>query len=171
MRRISAPYANRTAVVTAIILAIFTLAMDFWNRVAHNTVNIPTPDEKNATLLIFLITLLMLYGIPLIVALLMEKPGNNKKWPIFEACVVAGGILIGVLFFSVSDLVPYPLDQDVIGSLLAYIAMVIAYTFIVKRLVGCWREQNRSGILINSVGVSTVGLILFVASWMMVYFE
>ena len=171
MRRISTSYANKTIATTAGLLAVFTLAVHFWNRVSNNTVNISTPGEKNVALFIFSITLLALYGIPLIVALFTEKIENNKKWPIFEVCVAAAGILIGVIFFSVPDLVPYSLNQDAVGSFLLYTAIVISYSFMAKRLIGCWREQNRAGVLINSIGIVIIGLIIFAGSWMMVYFE
>ena len=156
---------------TASLLAIFTLVIHFCNRISHNTVNISTSDEENTAFIIFVITLLALYGIPLIVSLFTEKSENNKKWPIFEACTIVAGILILVIFVSIPDLVPYPLNQDIVGGLLAYTAIVIAYSFMLKRLMDCWRNRNRGGVLINSLGVLIVGLIIFAASWMMVYFE
>ena len=171
MRQISTLYANKANAATASLLAIFTLAIHFWNRASHNTVNTPTLDEKNAALIIFVTTLLALYIVPFIIALFTEKSENNKKWPILEACIVAVGILISAIFFSIPDLVPYPLNQDIIGGFFAYIAIVIAYSFMLKRLVSCWREQYRGGVLVNAIGVLIVGLIIFAASWMMVYFE
>ena len=171
MKQISTQYANKIIATTASLLAIFTLTVLFWNRTSHNTVSISTPDEKNTAFIIFVITLLALYSIPLIVSLFTEKSENNKKWPIFEACTVVIGILIFVIFVSIPDLVPYPLNQDIVGSFLAYTAIVIAYSFMIKRLDNCWREQYRGGVLVNAIGVLIVGLIIFATSWIMIYFE
>jgi len=160
-----------TITIASGILAVCTFAIHFWNRTLNHTISSSTPDEKNVALIIFLSTLLLLYSMPFIVALLTKKIENNNTWPVFEICVAITGILIIVIFISVPDLVPYPLNQDIVGGILSYIAIVIAYSFMVKRFMSCLKVRSHAGIFINFMGILIMGILLFAGSWMIVYLE
>ena len=136
-------------------------------------VSLPTPEEKHAALLVFIITLIVSYGAALVLHLLSKEASADRRWPIYEIVVVVTGIFLGVMFISVSDLIPGSLGayQDVIGIFLAYVAMILAYTFAVKKGISSWRAGYWRGVLANASVVLVSGVIIFIVSWMTVYFE
>ena len=171
--RLAQPLGNGPIAMAAIALAVITFAVHGWNRISHHVVSLPTPEEKQAALLVFIITLIVGYGVAFVLHLLSKEASGDRRWPIYGIIAVVTGIFLSVMFISVGDLIPGSLGayQDVIGIFLAYVAMILAYTFAVKKAISSWRAGYWSGVIANASVVLVSGAIIFIISGMIVYFE
>ena len=165
--------SNRTFATAATLLAIITFAVHGYNRLSHHVVSTPSPDEKQAAFLFFMITTLVAFSVPIVLTVLKKQTRGDKNWPIYEAIAIAVGFFLAFVFAFVSDLIPGSLGayQDVVGVFLAYILVVNAYSFSISKVIASAREEQWYRVFASGGVLLLTGSTIFIVSWMMVYFE
>lgn len=125
-------------------------------------------EEKRIALLFFIITLLAIYGVPLVLALFTRKTNGDLRWPIYSAITLVVGFFLGILLVFRSDLGNY---QELLTVFLPYVAAIFAYSFATKKGIANLQARYWGKALANIGVVFTAGTIIFFVSWIMVYFE
>ncbi|MEX0649428.1 MAG: hypothetical protein WD200_00320 [Candidatus Andersenbacteria bacterium] len=171
MRHLFALPINNT--IVAILLAAVTYTIQIWNRSSQNTVGLSTPEQKKTALIIFISTLVALYITPFITALLTKRLSSVRKWPTLEILLVVAGIPIAIVMLFSSQLLPYPLNRGIFIAIssMVYVALIAAYSFMIKKLIDRWKDQRDGGMVMSIVGALILGLTIYIMNSIVVYFE
>jgi len=161
---------NKLTITAGILLGAVTFVVHGWNRISNNVVSLPTEGEKSIAFLVFIATILITFTVPFILYLFTKRNSGNSLWPIFEITLITIGVLLGVAFISIADLIPGPY-QDVIGVFLAYVLVVIAYLSTFKKAIVSLGSRSWGKLAANGGVMLLAATAIFVVGWMMVYFE
>ena len=168
--KLNKPFGNRTVAAGGVSLAIATFAVHGWNRLSHGVLSSPAASESNPPLLIFIITLLMIYIVPLALSLFAREAGADRGWPTRELIGVLIWIFLSLMFLFIPDLIGGEY-QDAVGGLLLYAAVILAYSFAIKKGIANWPVRNW-GKSVANVGVVLISaFLIFIISWAMLYLE
>ena len=157
--------------LSSILLAIITFNIHLWNRVAHNTVGPHTPEEKNIALMIFEVTLLVLYSTPFLLSLFIKDTSDHRKWPIYEIIVIVLGVILGS---GVESFLPYDIyipRRDAVATFLPYVSSISAYSFTIPKIWANWRPLSSSKLLTNLAVMLIAAVLILLVSYIVVYIE